>query len=171
MTQTGNGIDCGVRAKIMRFGAVFPLLIFGLGIPVAILGCSPSREGEFAKIKSQADPLVVQSWATEILKQHPDSTFLHPYFPDRAVDSTSVILSNPPAFFKNFQMGRGGPIVYVSASGPSSNRFVWLAYSESFGFGGDGHAIEVGDPTFRQATNAGCVEWIPGVYFRYLHSH
>jgi len=140
-------------------------------IGAVLLGCSGSRQQEFATISRRVDAHKVQTWAKEILKDYPTNTQLYPYFPGIASDSTMVLLYNPPSFLKDMAiLRRMGPSISVSCSGPSSNHCVSLLYADSFGFGGPGHIIEAGDETFRQATNAECVEWIPGVYYRYVHS-
>jgi hypothetical protein len=131
-------------------------LVFVLSIAVAAFGCSRSHEREFRAIKKRADPHRIQSWATEILKQYPDTA--------------SVTLSNTPSFLQDVGIGRYGPFVNVSAAGPNSNRCVYLLFAYSPGWGGPGHFIDVGDQTFREATNEECIEWIPGVYYRYTFS-
>jgi hypothetical protein len=128
-------------------------LVFVLSIAVAAFGCSRSHEREFRAIKKRADAHRIQSWAAEMLKQYPDAA--------------SVALSNAPSFLRDLRIGRLGPFVDVSAAGPNSNRCVSLLYITTQGWGGRGHFIEVGDQTFRQATNAECIEWIPGVYYHY----
>jgi len=146
------------------------LVIAAIGITLVVVGCSRSREGEFEAIKTRVDAHRMQSWAAGILRQYPDATSLFPYFPGIAADSTMVILSNPPPFLQELRMRRMGPAVSVSPTGPSSNRCVSLLYADSFGFGGPGHRIDVGDGTFRETTNAHCIEWIPGVYYCHVHS-
>ena len=141
-----------------------------LAIVMTAFGCSRSREHELETIKARVDAHRLQAWATNILNQYPDATSLYPYFPGIAADSTMVILSNPPAFLNELQMGRMGPMIHVSGAGPDSKRRVSLLYADSFGFGGPGHCVDVGGQTFRLATNSECVEWIPGVYYRYVHS-
>jgi hypothetical protein len=137
----------------------------------ALLGCSRSRDREFAIISQRVDAHKVQRWAKEILREYPTNTELYPYFPGIASNSTMVLLYNPPSLLQDLAiLRRMGPMISVSPSGPSSNRCVSLLYADSFGFGGPGHVIEAGDETFTQGTNAECVEWIPGVYFRYVHS-
>ena len=133
--------------------------------------CSHSRRDEVAIIKQRVDAKQVQAWAKQILKEYPDSTELFPYFPGIAADSSMVILSNPPPLLRDMGiLGRMGMSILVSPAGTSSNRCVSLLYVDSFGFGGDGHLIEAGDETYSTATNARCLEWIPGVYYHYVHS-
>ncbi len=146
------------------------VIIAAIGITLIMFCCSRSRKGEFETIKKRADAHKLQSWATRILKQYPDAKRLE-YYPGNATPSDTVILSNPPAFLEDLRIRRRiGPMISTSPAGQIGNRCVFVLYVESLGFGGDGHCIEVGDETFRQATNAQCAEWIPGVYFRYVHS-
>jgi hypothetical protein len=116
------------------------------------------------------DATNVQAWAKQILREYTNLTELYPYFPGLSIDSKMVVLSNPPSFLGDLSMRRMGPSISVSAAGPSSNRCVSLLYAESFGFGGDGHVIVAGDESYREATNEQRVEWIPGVYYHYVHS-
>jgi hypothetical protein len=161
-----------VSSQQSKFSPVtVALLIVIIMIAAAVLGCSRSREQEFATISRRVDARKVQAWAKEILKDYPTNTQLYPYFPGIASNSTMVLLYNPPLLLQDMAISRRmGPMISVASSGPSSNRCVSLLYAASFGFGGPGHVVEAGDETFRQATNAECIEWIPGVYYRYVHS-
>ncbi|HWX21458.1 MAG TPA: hypothetical protein VN578_16270 [Candidatus Binatia bacterium] len=146
-------------------------LALTVAMAAAGFGCSHARRDEVAVIRQRVDAKKVQAWAKQILKEYPDRAELFAYFPGIHTDPTMVILSNPPAILRDMGiLGRMGPSIHVSPAGMTSNRCVSLLYAESFGFGGDGHIIEAGDETYRQATNAQCVEWIPGVYYRYVHS-
>jgi|SRR5581483_7555489 len=144
------------RQRAIRSAGVHWHLVFVLCMAVAGFGCSRSHEREFLAIRQRADAHRIQLWATEMLKQYPDAA--------------SVTLSNTPSFLKDLRIGRFGPSVNVSPSGPNSNRCVSLLYTTAMGWGGPGHFIDVGDSTFTQATNEECIEWIPGVYYRYAFS-
>ena len=147
---------------------IIAALLAGLQL---LFGHWHSRRDELAIIKQRVDAKELQAWAKQILRQYPDRTELFAYFPGMTADPTMVILSNPPVLLWNMGiLGRMGPSISVSAAGASSNRYVSLLYAESFGFGGDGHIVEVGDESFKAATNNRCVEWIPGVYYCYTHS-
>ena len=142
-----------------------------LMLAVIAFGCSRRRPAdELATLQSRVPATNVQAWAKQILTRYTNRTELFPYFPGLSIDATMVVLSNPPSFLGGLSMGRMGPSILVSPAGPSSNRCVSLLYAESFGFGGPGHFIEAGAEDFREATNAECLEWAPGVYYRYTHS-
>ena len=140
-------------------------------VAIFFRGCTRSPESELKTLKHRVDAHKVQAWAKEILEKYPTNTVLYPYFEGIAISSRMIILSNPPAFLGDLAVrGWMGPSIVVSSSEPSSNRCVSLLYAESFGFGGPGYFIVAGGESFRQATNAGCLEWIPGVYYQYTHS-
>jgi hypothetical protein len=143
-----------------------------LCLALTACGCSHSPRGdELSIIRKRVDATNVQAWAKQVLREYTNQTLLHPYFPGLSIDSTMVVLSNPPAMLRGMAiLGRMGPSIQVSPAGPSSNRCVSLLYAESFGFGGDGHVIAAGDESYREGTNGQCVEWIPGVYYHYVHS-
>ena len=146
-------------------------LLSVLTIGMVAFGCSPSPRGdELAVIRKRVDATNVQAWAKQILREHTTRTELYPYFPGLTITKDMVVLSNPPPFVGALSLGRMGPSVSVSPAGPSSNRCVSLLYAESFSFGGPGHIVEAGGEDFREATNRECVEWIPGVYYHYVHS-
>ena len=131
--------------------------VIAVAMAAAGFGCSPARRDEVAIIKQRVDAKNVQAWAKQILKEYPDRK--------------EVFLPNPPTILKDMGiLGRMGPSIWVSPASATSNRCVSLLYAERFGFGGDGHIIVAGDENYRQATNAQCVEWIPGVYYQYTHS-
>jgi hypothetical protein len=170
--HSGRALGAYMKASTprIRFGRLSAMLAIIL-IGSALLGCTRSRDREFAIISQKVDAHKVQRWAKQILKDYPTNTVLYPYFPGIASNSTMVLLYYPPSVLQDMAiLRRMGPMIAVSPSGPSSNRCVSLLYAASFGFGGPGHEVEAGDETFMQATNAECVEWIPGVYFRYVHS-
>jgi hypothetical protein len=147
-------------------------LFWVLGIGLTDCGCSRSPRGdELSIIRKRVNATNVQTWAKQVLREYTNQTQLYPYFPGLSVDSTMVVLSNPPAMLREMGiLGRMGPSIQVSPAGPSSNRCVSLLYAESFGFGGDGHIIAAGDESYWEGTNRQCVEWIPGVYYHYAHS-
>jgi hypothetical protein len=150
--------------------ALFLLVAAVAGLAVGF-GCSRSRDREFAIISQRVDPHKVQQWAKNILRDYPTNTQLYPYFPGIASNSTMVLLYDPPALLQDMAiLRRMGPMILVSSPGSSSNRCVSLLYADSFGFGGAGHVIDAGDESFSETTNTKCIRWIPGVYFRYLHS-
>lgn len=154
------------QKRTCQYSGAGVLLAFGILVAGFIIGCSRSREGEFALANQRADPHKMQAWAKDVLEAYPTNTFLFPDFPGIAADRTMIILSNPPAFLNELAiLQRMGPMVAVSPAAPASNRFVSLLYADSFGFGGRGHEILIGGESFRQTTNASCIEWIPGVYF------
>jgi hypothetical protein len=142
------------------------------GIALTSFGCSRSPRGdELTIMKKRVNATNLQAWAKQVLRDYPNQTQLHPYFPGLSIDSTMVVLSNPPVMLREMGiLGRIGPSIQVSPVRPSSNRCVSLLYAESFGFGGDGHIIAAGDENYREGTNGQCVEWIPGVYYHYVHS-
>jgi len=150
---------------------VLALMVVAFVVPT-LFSRQRSRAGEFQAMKGRFDSHTVQAWAKLILREHTNAATLCPYFDGITPDPKMLILSNPPAFLSGMAMfGRMGPMgVSVSALGPASNRCVTLLYVESYGFGGDGHLIEAGDESYRAATNADCIEWIPGVYYRRVHS-
>ena len=146
-------------------------LLLVLAVGMVAVGCSPPPRGdELAVIRKQVDATNVQVWAKQILREHTNRTELYLYSPGLTITNDMVVLSNPPPFLGALSLGRMGPSVSVSPAGASSNRCVSLLYAESFSFGGPGHIIEAGSDDFREATNSECVEWIPGVYYHYVHS-
>jgi hypothetical protein len=142
--------------SVIALTALLSILVVPVGLQL-FSGRPRARGDELAIIKKRVDPREVQAWAKQMLLQY--------------TNSSELILPNPPKVLRKMSiLGRMGPSIAVSPAGPSSNRCVSLLYAESFGFGGDGHIIEVGDDSFKTATNNRCVEWIPGVYYCYVHS-
>ena len=136
---------------------VLALVIFYSWLAWQTFGRFGFRQREFHAIKARVNADRVQAWAAEMLTQYP-------------AGASTIVLSNPPSFLKDLRMGSYGPFISVSPEGPSSNRCVSLLYTYALGWGGPGHFIDAGDRSFTEPTNAKCIEWVSGVYYRSVFS-